>query len=273
MTKPFAMKFALMAIVCFIMIHANVKAQYHYNNLVWQDEFNCAGNLPDTTKWSYDNGNGCPNLCGWGNNELQYYTTAREENVQIKGGNLIIEARKEPLDGYNYTSARMVTKNKGDWKYGRVEVRAKIPAGKGIWPAIWMLPTKWEYGIWPHSGEIDIMENVGYWPDSLFGTVHTGAYNGMKNTQRSKSVWMKSLADDFHTYAIEWTENEISFWLDNQPYHRFKNEHTGSEAWPFDKEFHLIINIAVGGNWGGKYGVDDAIFPQRMEVDYVRVYQ
>ena len=176
---------ALMTIFCLFLLYVPAGAQYHYNNLVWQDEFNCAGNLPDTTKWSYDNGNGCPNLCGWGNNELQYYTTAREENVQIKGGNLIIEARKEPLDGYNYTSARMVTKNKGDWKYGRVEVRAKIPAGKGIWPAIWMLPTKWEYGSWPHSGEIDIMENVGYWPDSLFGTVHTGAYNGMKNTQRS----------------------------------------------------------------------------------------
>jgi len=272
-TKPFAMKFALIAIVCFIMIHVNVKAQYRYNKIVWQDEFNFEGSMPDTTKWSYDNGNGCPNLCGWGNNELQYYTTARQENAHLKGGNLIIEARRESFDVYNYTSARMVTKNKGDWKYGRVEVRAKIPTGRGIWPAVWMLPTKWEYGSWPHSGEIDIMENVGYWPDSLFGTVHTGAYNGMINTQRSQSINIKELHNNFHVYAMEWTEEEISFWVDDKRYHTFKNEHKNSETWPFDKEFHLVMNVAVGGNWGGKYGVDDAIFPQRMEVDYVRVYQ
>ena len=264
------------AAIVFLMIAVfslKPKAQYQFNKLVWQDEFNCVGNQIDSTKWGFDNGTGCPNLCGWGNNELQYYTTGRTENAYLKNGVLLIEARKEDYVEAKYTSARLVTKNKGDWKYGRIEIRAKLPAGKGIWPAIWMLPTNWEYGIWPHSGEIDIMENVGYWPDSLFGTVHTGAYNWMKNTQRSQSIVINDLSTAFHVFAVEWTENEIDFWVDDKQYHTFKNEPSGTEAWPFNQPFHLIMNIAVGGNWGGKYGVDDTIFPQRMEVDYVRVYQ
>ena len=251
----------------------NAQAQYKFNKMVWADEFNQSGNVPDTSKWNYDLGNGCPNICGWGNHELQYYTANRAENARVENGRLIIEARKENYQGAKYTSARIITKNKGDWKYGRIEVRAKLPEGKGMWPAVWMLPTKWEYGIWPHSGEIDIMENVGYWPDSLFGTVHTGLYNGMKGTQKVKSVAVNDLSTSFHNYAIEWNENDIVFYLDGQKTHQFINEHTGSEAWPFDKEFYLLLNIAVGGDWGGKYGVDDAIFPQRMEIEFVRVYQ
>ncbi len=172
-----------------------------------------------------------------------------------------------------YTSARLVTKNKGDWKYGRIEIRAIIPAGKGMWPAIWMLPTKWNFGDWPNSGEIDIMENVGYWPDSIFGTVHTGAFNGMLGTQVSKSYVLHDASRAFHVYAIEWSAEEIRFIVDDVTYHVFKNNHTGIPAWPFDEEFHLVLNIAVGGYWGGKYGIDDTIFPQRMVVDYVRVYQ
>ncbi len=240
--------------------------------LIWSDEFNTTG-LPDTSKWTYDKGNGCPDICGWGNNELQFYTHNRQENARVQNGTLIIEARKEDFAGSKYTSARLASKNKGDWKYGRFEIKAKLPSGRGMWPAIWMLPTKWEYGGWPHSGEIDIMENVGYWPDSLLSTIHTGAFNGMINTQKTEGVNRNDLSKAFHVYAMEWTADSISFFIDDKKYHVFPNNHSGSEAWPFDKEFHLLLNIAVGGNWGGKFGVDDAVFPQKMEIDYVRVYQ
>ena len=238
-----------------------------FKKLVWCDEFNYKG-LPDTTKWSYETGGH-----GWGNHELEYYTKSRLENARVEKGHLIIEARKEDYNGSKYTSARLVTKNKGDWKYGRFEIKAKLPAGKGMWPAIWMLPTNWEYGGWPHSGEIDIMENVGYYPDSIFGTIHTGKFNGALGTQKSKGVYRNDLSKAFHVYAVEWTENKIDFFIDNQKYSTFNNSGKGSEEWPFDKAFHLLLNIAVGGSWGGKFGVDDSIFPQKMEVDYVRVYQ
>src|SRR5437868_11883723 len=142
-----------------------------------------------------------------------------------------------------------------------------------MWPAIWMLSTEDAYGGWPHSGEIDIMENVGYMPDSVFGSIHTGAFNHVIHTQRTKGVYLKDLSTAFHIYAIEWTPDEISFFVDKNKYQTFKNDHKGFEHWPFDKKFHLLLNIAVGGNWGGKFGVDDSIFPQKIEVDYVRAYQ
>ena len=248
------------------------QSQYVYNHLVWRDEFNNKSNVLDTTKWNVDIGNGCPSLCGWGNNELEYYSK-NKENVKLEGGLLIIQAKKEEIQEFKYSSAKLTTKNKADWTYGRFEIRAKIPFGRGVWPAIWMLPTTSAYGQWPHSGEIDIMENVGYLPDSLFGTVHTGAYNGMKGTQKSGSFFSKKMSDEFHNYSVEWTKEAITFYIDNIKYHSFKNDKTNSEAWPFNQKFHLILNLAIGGNWGGKYGVDDSIFPQQMLVDYVRVYQ
>ncbi len=240
--------------------------------LVWSDEFSRNG-LPDTTKWGYDLGNGCPNICGWGNNELEYYTANRLENARIEGGLLVIEARRENMGTQGYTSSRMVTKNKGDWKSGYIEVRAKLPKGRGVWPAIWMLSTKWEYGGWPESGEIDIMEHVGYLPDSIFGTVHTKRFNHVQGTQKSGSIASKTVSADFHSYGIEWDSEKIDFMMDGKTFHTFRNRHEGPDAWPFDKDFHLILNLAVGGNWGGKLGVDESVFPQKMLVDYVRVYQ
>jgi beta-glucanase (GH16 family) len=237
------------------------------SKLVWSDEFNYKG-LPDSARWGYDTGGH-----GWGNNELQFYTAGRLENARVENGHLIIQARKENYHDKQYTSARLITKNKGDWKYGRMEIRARLPKGKGMWPAIWMLPTDWEYGDWPKSGEIDIMEHVGYMPDSIFGTVHTGAFNHTLGTQKGRSIFCKDVYDAFHIYSIEWREDRIDFFIDNKQYYSFSNNKSGAAAWPFDKRFHLLLNIAVGGNWGGKYGVDDAIFPQSMEVDYVRVYQ
>lgn len=262
----------IVTMLCFMFIQKTGISQELFTKLVWSDEFEYKG-LPDSSKWDFDKGTGCPDICGWGNNELQFYTWNRAENARVENGKLIIETRKENFSGASYTSARLVTKNKGDWKYGRFEIRAKLPAGKGLWPAIWMLPTNWVYGGWPKSGEIDIMENVGYLPDSLFGAVHTEVYNGMLGTQKVNSTMRKDLSDSFHVYAIEWTAAQISFFVDGEKYHTFKNEHSGSAAWPFDQQFYLLLNIAVGGNWGGKYGVDDRIFPQQLVIDYVRVYE
>ena len=247
-------------------------AQSDFNKLVWFDEFDKEG-LPDSTRWGYDKADGCPDVCGWGNHELQYYSWDRKENARVENGHLILETRKEMVGGYRFTSARLISKYKGDFTYGRIEVKARLPKGKGLWPAIWMLPTHWKYGGWPVSGEIDIMEHVGYMPDSVFGSIHTQSYNHMIGTQKTKGVYLPSVADSFHVYAVEWTAEKISFSVNGQSYLQFSNEHTGYSTWPFDQSFHLLINLAVGGDWGGKMGVDESVFPQRMEVDYVRVYQ
>lgn len=239
--------------------------------LVWSDEFDTPG-LPDSTRWSYNSGTGCPDLCGWGNQELQYYTAARPENARVEGGRLLIEAHREDWKGSHYTSARLVSKHKGDWKYGRIEARIKCPSGRGTWPAFWMLPTYWTYGGWPRSGEIDIMEHVGYQPDSVYGTVHTQTFNHLRNTQRSGVLYLPDAERAYHLYAIEWRPDQIDFFVDDLKYHAFSNLHLSPDEWPFDQPFHLILNLAAGGGWGGKKGVDDSIWPQRMEVDYVRVY-
>lgn len=235
--------------------------------LVWSDEFNSPG-LPDENKWSYDVGGG-----GWGNNELQYYTLKREENARIEDSTLIIEMRKETFQGKDYTSARLVSKNKGDWLYGRVEVRAKLPSGKGTWPAIWMLPTDWEYGEWPASGEIDIMEHVGYDPGVVHATVHTADLNHTKGTQVGKNITLDDCSNQFHVYSIEWSADHIDAFVDGIKYFTFDNRNEGFETWPFDKRFHLLLNIAFGGDWGGAQGIDNSIVSARFYIDYVRMYQ
>ncbi len=239
--------------------------------LVWSDEFDYRG-PPDSSRWTYDIGDGCPNLCGWGNNELQYYAR-RSENARVENGHLIIAARKETLGSRGYTSARLLSRGKGDWLYGRFEIRAKLPSGLGTWPAIWMLPTDWLYGGWPASGEIDIMEHVGFAPDSIHGSVHTAAYNHLKGTQRTNRVYVPDSEQSFHIYAIEWTPDRMEFFVDTTRYHTFANERAGSEKWPFDQRFHLIVNVAVGGNWGGMKGVAEGIWPQQLTIDYVRIFQ
>lgn len=242
------------------------------NTLVWSDEFEYTG-TPDTTKWNYDLGDGCPNVCNWGNNELQYYTND-PKNIRVENGMLIIEAHNDSLGGKSYTSTRIVSKNKGDWLYGRIEVKAKLPRGKGTWLAIWMLSTDWSYGGWPESGEIDIMEHVGFDPGVVHGTIHTKKYNHLNQTQKEGTITVADCQDAFHVYAIDWRENRIDFFVDDKLYHSvIRDTADDFNGWPFDKRFHLIMNIAVGGNWGGMQGIDDSIWPQRMEVDYVRVYQ
>ena len=240
--------------------------QSQFNALVWSDEFDVPG-LPNAAKWTCEEGGH-----GWGNNELQYYTMNRSQNARVENGVLIIEALKETYSGRDYTSARLVSTAKGDWLYGRFEIRAKLPGGRGTWPAIWMLPTDWAYGNWPASGEIDIMEHVGYDPTRIFGTAHTQAYNGKIGTQKGSSVTGSDWESTFHVYAVQWMADRIEFIVDDQIYFTFNNE--GSwEKWPFDKRFHFVLNLAVGGTWGGAQGVDPSIFPRRMEIDYVRVYQ
>lgn len=237
--------------------------------LVWSDEFNYSG-LPDGNKWSYDTDG---NASGWGNNESQYYTSARLKNSEVKNGFLSITAHKEDFEGKKYTSARLVTRGKGDWLYGKIEVRAKLPDGRGMWPAIWMLPTDWAYGGWPASGEIDIMENVGYDPYVIVGSAHTEAYNHVKGTHKNSKITIPDCYTEFHSYIVEWEANEYRVYVDDKLYFTFLNEKKGFTVWPFDKRFHLLLNVAVGGNWGGQKGIDDSVFPRTMVVDYVRVYQ
>ena len=235
--------------------------------LVWSDEFDVDG-MPDSTKWAYDVGGN-----GWGNNELQYYKNSG--NAWVEDGRLIIEARNEFYLGRDYTSARLVTRGKQSWKYGRFEIRAKVPSGLGTWPAIWMLPTSSFYGGWPNSGEIDIMEHVGYDPNRIHGSIHTKSYNHKINTQRGGSRVVPTATTEFHVYAIQWLPDRIQFFIDDVLYYTYRLFLTcpTQDQWPFDIAFHLIMNVAVGGDWGGARGVDPDVFPQRMEVDYVRVYQ
>ncbi|WP_242916708.1 glycoside hydrolase family 16 protein [Pontibacter liquoris] len=233
---------------------------------VWADEFDYSG-VPNPAKWGYDIGGD-----GWGNNELQYYTNS-DKNAKVADGKLTITARKESTNGREYSSARLVSKGKGDFLYGRFEIKAKLPTGKGTWPAIWMLPTDWAYGGWPKSGEIDIMEHVGYDQNNVHITVHTEAYNHALNTQKGNSRIIPTASTAFHVYRIDWTPYAIKGYIDDELVMTFVNEGKGSAVWPFNKQFHLLMNIAVGGNWGGAQGVDPSVYPQAMEIDYVRVYK
>lgn len=239
--------------------------------IVWADEFEFDG-YPDENKWSYDLGDGCPVICRWGNNESQYYTK-NLHNAKVDKGHLTITAIKEDIYSYHYTSSRLVTKNKGDWTYGKIEVKAKLPSGKGMWPAIWMLPTDNFYGGWPKSGEIDIVEYVGHIPDSIFATTHTESFRNAYGTHNTKSVYIPDATTNFHIYGMEWDEEKIMMTVDGKKYFTMLNSNNGYQKWPFDKRFHLILNIAVGGYWGATKGIDDFVFPQSMVVDYVRIYQ
>lgn len=233
--------------------------------LVWSDEFDTPG-LPDAKKWNYEVG-------FIRNNEKQYYTQARMENARVEDGVLVIESRKEKFDKGEYTSASLHTANTATWKYGRVEVRAQLPTGKGMWPAIWMLGKNIKQAGWPKCGEIDIMENVGYDPGTIHANIHTEKYNHVKKTNKGDKIKIEKPYADFHIYAIEWFADRIDFFVDNTKYFTFQNEGEGTAGWPFDQEFYLILNAAIGGSWGGQQGIDDSIFPQKYYIDYVRVYQ
>lgn len=235
-------------------------------SLIWSDEFNTDG-TPSTTNWNYDIGNGD---WGWGNNELEYYTN-RSENVVQENGNLVITAIKEAYQGYEYTSARLKTQHKFSFTYGKVEVRAKLPSGTGVWSAIWLLGDNISSVGWPACGEIDIMEYVGYQPNVVHSAIHTTSSSG--NTVNNDSYNLATAEEEFHVYSIEWTTTEIKFYIDETLHYTYQPSAYNDQTWPFTKNQFLILNLAIGGNWGGAQGVDDTIFPQQLMIDYVRVYQ
>jgi len=234
--------------------------------LVWSDEFDQPG-APDPVKWNYEEGM-------IRNREKQFYTRDRRENARVEDGRLILEARKERFaDRADYTSASVTTRGRAAWTHARVEIRAKLPRGRGVWPALWMLGADQERLGWPACGEIDIMEYVGFKPDIIHANVHTRRYNHVKKNGRGSTTGVAEPFAGFHLYAVEWDAGRMDFFVDGRRYFTYENEGTGPDAWPFDKPHYLILNIAIGGSWGGQQGIDDAIFPQRMEIDYVRVYQ
>jgi beta-glucanase (GH16 family) len=233
--------------------------------LVWSDEFDAPG-APDPAKWGYEVGK-------VRNGEAQYYTKDRRENARVEDGQLIIEARKEDFQGSAYTSASLITKGKASWTCGRVAVRAKLPKGRGVWPAIWMLGDNVGQAGWPRCGEIDIMEFVGHVPQTVHGTVHTEAFNHVKHTAKGDKLHVDDPHETWHVYAVEWTPAAIDFLVDDQKYFSFANDGKGEADWPFSKPEYLLLNLAIGGGWGGQQGIDDAIFPQQLRVDWVRVYR
>ena len=242
--------------------------------LVWRDEFR--GNTLDTSKWEYDTAR---NKEGWYNGELQYYSAERPENLRVGNGVLTIEARRETLDparfadwgGQKYTSARIFSKGSG-WTYGFYEIRAKLPCARGTWPAIWMLPVAMK--TWPDDGEIDIMEQVGAEPNLIYASLHTGLFNHTRNTQRSAQKLVPTSCTAFHAYQLDWTAESITIGVDGHGILRVFNDRPGGKgAWPFTTPFNMILNLAIGGDWAAAKGIDDGAMPQRMDVDYVRVWQ
>lgn len=233
--------------------------------LVWADEFNQDG-APDPTFWT-------PEVGYVRNHETQYYTRDRPENARVKDGRLIIEARRDNWDGKPITSASLTTKAKRPFLYGRIVVRAKVPTGRGTWPAIWTLGENIKEVGWPACGEIDILEHVGYEPNKVHANIHCTTYNHRKHTGKGRSIDVDTPWTEFHDYAIEWHEDRLEFYFDDTRYFVFRKESDDPAVWPFGTPQYLILNLAIGGGWGGRKGVDNTLFPHRFEIDYVRYYR
>ncbi|MCU0367966.1 MAG: family 16 glycosylhydrolase [Cyclobacteriaceae bacterium] len=239
--------------------------EYPSMKLAWGDEFD--GAALNSASWTHEIGNGCSvGICGWGNNELQVYTD-KTENLIVDNGKLVITARQEA--GGGYTSARIKTENKRELKFGRIDVRAKLPKGQGLWPAIWMLGENIDIVGWPSCGEIDIMELRGGSPATVDGTVHYNS-DGYKYNSSSTTLSSGDFSEKFHVFSIVWDFNTITWYVDNKEFKKFNNSNIAS--WPFNKPFFFIMNVAVGGNYGGPPN-GTTVFPQQMTVDYIRVFQ
>ena len=234
------------------------------SELLWSDEFNGSG-APDNTKWGYDIGTGSN---GWGNGESQYYTN-RLENAKVENGFLIITAKAESYEGSNYTSARLLTQGKFEFTYGSVEVRAKLPSGGGTWPAIWMLGANFQAVGWPACGEIDIMEHAGNRQGIVQSAMHTPSSSG--NTENKGSQTLTDVSTEFHVYTLEWSADEMIFSVDDVVHYRYNPTPKNSETWPYDNDQFIILNVAMGGSFGGT--IDPNFVQSSMEIDYVRVYQ
>lgn len=245
-----------------LMQSSNVPAGY---KLVFQDEFDYKG-LPLEKNWTYEEGYKR-------NNEKQYYAQARLENSRVNEGKLTIEARQDGYRNHEVTSASITTQNKFEFAYGYVEVRAKYPTGKGTWPAIWMLGANIQKVGWPLCGEIDLLENVGFDPEKVHFNVHTKAYHHSIGTNKGTSIDVPKGYEGFHTYGMHWTKDKLVWYFDGKQVFEYKKESTDLEKWPFDDPQYLILNLAIGGSWGGMQGIDPKIYPSQFQVDYVRVYQ
>lgn len=232
--------------------------------LVWSDEFDRPG-APNPDVWTHEIGY-------IRNGEKQYYTD-RPENARIENGLLVIEARKDNWNAKPITSASLTTKGKRPFLYGRIAVRAKIPTGRGTWPAIWTLGENIKAAGWPACGEIDILENVGYDPLKIHANIHCKAYNHMKHTGKGSKITADAPWKQFHEYAVEWHEDRIEFFFDDTRYFTYRKESDDTAVWPFAQAHYLILNLAIGGGWGGQKGIDESLFPHRFEIDYVRYYK
>jgi beta-glucanase (GH16 family) len=237
-------------------------AQEAKRKLVWEENFDKP--ILDETVWNYELGDGCPNLCGWGNNERQIYTT---QNHEIVNGKFIIHAKKE---GNVYSSTKITTKDKKVFQYGRMEARAKLPVGHGIWPAFWMLGQNITQVGWPKCGEIDILEYIGREPQMVFTTLHTQASHG--NTINTKKTKIPEIEEGFHVFALDWSKDKMDFFVDDVLVYTFQPEIKNEDTWPFNNPFYFIVDVAIGGNFGGP-AVDDTVFPQDFIIDYIKVYQ
>lgn len=232
--------------------------------LLWADEFNYTGSL-DSTRWNYELGNGCPNVCGWGNNEEEIYTQDLA-NAQVENGKLIIRAVK---NNNQWTSARISTEQKVNFTYGWVEFRAKLPQGKGTWPALWMMSENKTKQGWPHCGEIDVMEHVGRQPSVVQSALHTTASHG--NTVNVASTVVESFHSEFHLYQAHWTPEKLDFLVDDKVFYTYRPAVKDKTTWPFDSPFYILINLAMGGGLGG--AIDPNLSAVQFEIDYVRIYQ
>ena len=260
---------AVLTFLVFLALHAVACAAQEGApklKLVWAEEFNVNG-PPDPAIWSYETG-----LIR--NAEAQYYTAGRPENARVEGGCLVIESRREDYAGAAYTSASVNTLGKRSFSYGRIEVRAKIPTGVGAWPAIWMMGTDIAQAGWPECGEIDIMENVGYEPATIYATVHTpGSVHDPGKVDKGGQIMVPAPYADFHVYAVEWHADRLDFFVDGRGYFTYRKDDRYPDYWRFAKPFYILLNTAIGGTWGGQRGIDDAIFPLRYLIDYVRYYE
>lgn len=232
--------------------------------LVWADEFEQAG-APDPAVWRPEEGY-------LRNKEAQYYTRGRSENARVEKGVLVIEARKDDWKGKPITSASLTTQGTKSFLYGRIEARAKIPTGRGTWPAIWTLGEDKRSAGWPACGEIDILENVGYAPRKIHANIHCAAYNHRKGNGKGRVIEVEAPWADFHVYAVEWHEDRLEFFYDDTRYFTYRKESDDPAVWPFATPHYLILNLAIGGGWGGQKGIDETLFPHRFEIDYVRYY-
>ncbi|MEA1784658.1 glycoside hydrolase family 16 protein [Arenibacter sp. GZD96] len=230
--------------------------------ILWEENFE--GAALNELYWNIALGNGCPENCGWGNNERQYYT---KDNYRIEDGLLFITAQK---DGSTYTSSKITTKDKFQFRYGKIEIRAKLPSGHGVWPAFWLLGANIDTVGWPLCGEIDIMEYVGKEPEMLMNAIHTQASYG--NTVNTKKTLISGIDEGFHIFSALWTPDRIDFFVDDVLRYSFSPPTKTEQTWPFDKPFYVILNMAIGGNLGGPQ-VDDTIFPQDFVIDYVRIFK